>query len=138
MLAIAATIVGLQSCDDDKKINPDKLPDTAEKFITDNFPEATISSVVKKYDGFVIHYNAYLSDGTYIEFSKDGDWKEVVNRVSGVPSSIIPEKIASYVAENYNNALILEIKRDKHYEVELSSGIELVFDLDGNFLHFDY
>lgn len=138
LLAMAAALIGLQSCDDDQKIDPAKLPNSAEQFITTHFAEASINSVIKEHDDFTIHYDVYLSDGTFIEFKKDGEWKEVENRVTGVPASIIPEKIASYITTNYSGAFVVDIERDRQYDVELNTGIELDFDLNGNFLRFDY
>lgn len=138
MLAMAAAFFGLQSCDDEKPIDPSKLPQTAETFIDTHFAEASINSVMKEYDDLTVHYDVYLSDGTYIEFKKNGEWKEVENRVTGVPASIIPEGIQTYVTTNYSDAFVVDIERDRQYDVELNTGLELNFDLNGKFLRFDY
>ncbi len=135
---VAIALGGLQSCDEDTQINPSELPKTAETFINTHFAEASVNSVMKDFDDFTIHYDVYLSDGTFIEFNKNGEWKEVENRVTGVPASVIPEAIQTYVTTNYSDAFVVDIERDRQYDVELNTGIELDFDLSGKFLRFDY
>lgn len=139
MLAFfAAALIGLQSCDDDKYVAPDTLPNVAESFLTTHFADTEVSSVMKEYDDFTYHYNVYLADGTYVEFNKSGEWREVENRVKGVPSSVVPEKILTYVTTNYSEFFIVDIERDRQYDVELNNDLNLHFSLDGDFLRFDY
>lgn len=137
-LALAAAFFGLQSCDDEKPINPNKLPDSAERFIQANFVDAGITSVMKEYDDLSYHYDVFLSDGTSITFSRNGEWKEVENRIDGVPTSILPEKMSSYLATNYANNFVVAVERDRRYDVELNNDLDLDFDLNGNFLRIDY
>lgn len=135
---IASALFGLQSCDkDDEIVDPNKLPSKAETFIQTHFPSITVSSVIKDYDDFTHTYQVTLSDGTYIEFRKNGEWKEVENRVAGVPNSVVPEKILTYVTTNYPDNPIVDIEHDKHYDVELGSGIDLDFSSNGDFLRID-
>lgn len=135
---VAAALVGLQSCDDDKPIDPNKLPNVAENYIDTHFADASITSVLKEYDDLTYTYQVYLSDGTYIEFKKDGEWKEVENRVTGVPTSVIPEKIASYISTNYADNFVVDIERGRQYDVELNNNLDLDFSLSGDFLRVDY
>lgn len=137
-LALAAAFLGLQSCDDEKPINPNALPDAAEQFILANFPDASVSSVMKEYDDLSYQYDVYLSDGTAITFKKNGEWKDIENRISGVPTSAIPEKINSYIATNYAGFFVVSIERDRLYDVELNNDLDLDFSLNGNFLRVDY
>ena len=136
---LAISLATFASCDkDEQPVDPAQLPAEAQTFIDTNFPATTINSVVKEYDDFTYHYDVYLADGTTLEFDKRGEWKDVQNRVSGVPDSIVPEKILSYVTNNYSNAFIVEIERDRQYDVELNTGIDLDFSLDGDFIRIDY
>lgn len=139
MVAIAAaTLLSLQSCEkDDRLINPGDLPTTSSNFITANFPNATIRNVVKDYDDATYTYQVSLSDGTYIEFRKNGEWKEIENRTSGVPNSVIPAKILEYVTTNYPDNFIVDIEKEHQIDVELNSGLDLDFSSDGNFIRVD-
>lgn len=139
MVAIAAaTMLSLQSCEkDDRLINPGDLPTTASTFISDNFPGASVRNVVKDYDDATYTYQVSLSDGTFIEFRKNGEWKEIENRTTGVPTSVVPTKIAEYVTTNYPDNFIVDIERDHQIDVELNSGLDLDFTKDGDFLRVD-
>ena len=137
MLAMAVAFFGFQSCDDEKPIDPNKLPQAAETFIDTHFAEASINSVMKEYDDFTVRYDVYLSDGTFIEFKKNGEWKEIENRTTGVPESVIPTKILDYIATNYSDCFVIDIERDRQYDVELNNDLDLDFNLDGNFIRID-
>ncbi|WKL50535.1 PepSY-like domain-containing protein [Flavobacterium pectinovorum] len=55
-----------------------------------------------------------------------------------IPAELIPEKINTYATANYANLFITSIDKEPTYiEVELSNNLELVFDLQGNFLRID-
>lgn len=136
--ALVAAFLGLQSCDDEKPINPNELPNTAEQFIQEHFPNVAVSSVMKEFDDLTYHYDVYLADGTALTFDKAGEWKDVENRISGVPQTIIPEKINSYIATNYAGYFVVEIERGRQYDVELNNDLDLDFSLEGNFLRIDY
>ena len=136
--ALMASCVGLQSCDDDKPINPNELPTVAESYIDTHFADASITSVLKEYDDLTYTYKVYLSDGTFIEFKKDGEWKDIENRVTGVPASVIPEKIATYITTNYASNFVVDIERDRNYDVVLNNNLDLVFSLSGDSLRIDY
>ncbi len=138
-LAFASVaLFGLQSCDkDDQAVDPNKLPTTAQTFINTHFADATVSSVVKEYDDLTYHYEVYLSDGTHLEFKKNGEWKSVENRTSGVPKSVIPTKILDYIATNYSDCFVIDIERDRQYDVELNNDLDLDFNLDGDFIRID-
>lgn len=137
-LALAAAFLGLQSCDDEKPINPNELPNAAEQFIKAHFADVAVSSVMKEWDDLSYRYDVYLSDGTAITFDKAGEWKDVENRISGVRTTIIPEKINSYIATNYAGRFVVEIERGRQYDVELNNDLDLDFSLEGNFLRVDY
>lgn len=50
----------------------------------------------------------------------------------------VPAQIAQYVSGHYPDASIVQIDRDKHdYEVKLSNGLELTFDLKFNLIDID-
>ena len=52
-----------------------------------------------------------------------------------ITPSDLPQAILDYIAQNYPNATIDEAElEDGEYEIELDNGVELCFELQGNFL----
>lgn len=142
-LALLATAIivpaGLVGCEkSDQFVEPNKLPNKAQTFIDTHFSSATVRSVVKEYDDLTYTYEVILTDGTQIEFKKGGEWKSVDNRQAGVPSSVLPEEMATHIANNYIGAFVVDIERDWQYDVELSNGVDLDFTLGGKFIRVDY
>ncbi len=121
--------------DHDKPIAPDSLPAAAKTFIGKYFPDRKISFAKYEVDYLVKTYEAILSDGVKLEFSKKGEWISVDCRKSPVPEDIVPAEIRSYVSENYPGVFINEIKRSaREYEVDLSNRLELKFDAERFFV----
>ena len=83
-------------------------------------------------------YDVIFTDGNKLEFDKQGNWKEINCKYSAVPAGVIPAQILKYVSENYPDAKVLKIERDKKdYEVKLSNRWELKFDLQFNLIDID-
>ena len=140
ILALAiATLVGLQSCEkEDVMIPAAELPSEVISFLDTHFSGIEVRSVIKDYDNSTYEFEVYLSNGTRIELSRRGEWRNVENHLAGVPHSVIPNKILTYVAENYPDQMIIGIERDREIDVELKGGVELVFSLNEDFVKFDY
>ena len=123
--AMLAGLLVFQSCEE-HKISPDKLPEAAKTFIT--FAE-------KEKDDGVVKYNVRLSDGTEIDFDKDGVWTSVDCEFSVLPDGILPASISEYITANYPQAKAY--KADKElggYEVTITGGLELLFNSAGEFI----
>ena len=140
ILALAiATLAGLQSCEkEDVMIPAAELPSEVISFLDTHFSGIEVRSVIKDYDNSTYEFEVYLSNGTRIELSRRGEWRNVENHLAGVPHSVIPNKILTYVAENYPDQMIIGIERDRQIDVELKGGVELVFSLNEDFVKFDY
>lgn len=111
-----------------------QLPQEAQQFINKHFNGVEFLSA-KQDDG---EYEVMLKDGTKIEFTLQGEWKDVDCLVRAVPAAIVPVAIANYVKTNFPNNIITEIeKKYNGYEIELETGLELKFDKNGNFLYAD-
>lgn len=133
---MATTLMGCEK--DDKVVKPTALPDAAQTFLNDNYASESITRVVKDYDDFSYTYEVFLSDGTFVEFNKHGEWQEVENKVAGVRQSVVPTPIWQWVAENHSGRFIKAIDRDVNdYDVELDNGLDITFDHNGNFLYYD-
>lgn len=130
------TTVSLSSAQE-KKITTAQLPSTAQNFIKQNFKGATVTSAKLDKEMFDTDYDATLSNGVRINFDSKGNWDEIESR-NGLPSSVIPKAISSYVAANFKGQNIVQIdKKIAGYDIELSNGTELEFDTAGKFLRID-
>ncbi|MBO7299879.1 MAG: PepSY-like domain-containing protein [Tidjanibacter sp.] len=132
--------VGLMGCEvnDEFNVQPNNLPEKAQTFIETHFADTTVRQAVKEYDDLTYTYDVYLADGTQIEFKKNGEWKSINNRRSGVPSSVLPEEMNTYLSTTYEGLFVVDIERDWQYDVELSNGVDLDFSLAGKFIRVDY
>ncbi len=134
LLLIAVLGVALTSCDNDKDepIPSNQLPSKATEFITQFFSSEKIYSSQKDKD----KYEVTLSNGTEIEFNKDGEWIDV-DAADGktIPSGFYPVEIDNYLSQYFEGQGINEITKVKRgYEVELITNTEILFDLDGSFI----
>ena len=126
------------SCSDDRDTpinNYEQLPTAAQSFIKEHFSEQR--SVRVERDGN--NYEVYLSDGTKVEFSENGQWTEVDAPFGkSIPTGFIPTPIMDFIAQTYPGQSINEISRDSRgYDVELINGIDLEFAPDGTFIRVD-
>ncbi len=120
-------------------VQANELPATATKFIANNFGKAKVASAVKESEyGMVHEYEVYLSDGSKVEFDKNGNWKEIDGHGKAIPTKFLDAKIVKYVKQKFPQTEILKIEKDRrNYEVKLSNGLELEFNLQGEFLRID-
>lgn len=118
----------------DIPVTYEQLPQKAQQFINKHFSSVGFLSA-KQDDG---EYEVMLKDGTKIEFTRQGDWKDVDCHVRAVPAAIVPAAIANYVKANFSSNIITKIeKKYNGYEIELETDLELKFDKNGNFLYAD-
>ena len=83
-------------------------------------------------------YATHRFNGDKLEFDKKGVWTEVNCKYSAVPVAVVPDAIKKYVTTNYPDAKMLKIERDKYdYEVKLSNGWEIKFDMQFNVIDID-
>ena len=99
--------------DNDKPIHVGQLPTKAQTLITTYFKNHKIA-LAKMESGLLNKsYDVIFTNGEKLEFNKSGDWTEVKCTKSEVPIQI----------------KIIQIERkDKGYEVKLSTRWEITFD----------
>lgn len=115
---------------DDRIISAEKLPQKAKDFIAANFAGKTVQYVEKDFN----EYEVQLSDGAEITFKGNGEW-ENVKSYEGLPASILPAAVGTYLTSNFADAKIVEVEKDwNRIEVKLSTRMEVYFDKDGKFL----
>ncbi len=83
-------------------INRSELPEAAQTFITKYFSKDQVKKVEKDNGRRGMEYEVDFTSGAEVDFTSDGNWKEVkAARGTSVPSAIIPAAIAKYVATNF-------------------------------------
>ncbi|MCM1319509.1 MAG: PepSY-like domain-containing protein [Muribaculaceae bacterium] len=137
-LAIAlACMTG--ACSGDKVTKDvNELPQTAQKFIADNF-DAKVSQIEIDKDLTGDDYEVILNDGTKVDFDSKGTWDKIEAPYGqSIPEALVPTAITEYMAKNYEGHSIVKIDKDDNgYEVELQNGLELHFDANGTFCSVD-
>ena len=138
LLVCLFTLQTVVWADDDKPIQVNQLPQTAQTFIKTHFPDNKVAMAKMETDWFDKSYDVIFTNGDKLEFDKKGIWTEVNCKYSAVPVAVVPDAIKKYVATNYPDAKMLKIERDKHdYEVKLSNGWEIKFDMQFNVIDID-
>lgn len=137
MALVSLMMISVESKANDKIIPVEKLPAAAKAFIKTHFPGVHITYAEK--DGYhAPTYEAWLVDGTEIDFDKHGNWDKVDCRMSAVPDAIVPAPIADYVLSNFPDCDIVKIDKERYgYEIELSNDLELKFNKQGHLLYID-
>lgn len=111
----------------------------AQEFLATYFKDLTVAYAVEESKYFGSEYEVTYTDRTEVEFRADGQWSAVDRKYSAVPAAIVPQQIADFVAKmNYPGQFIRKIDRDAYsWEIELSNGLEVEFDLNFNVIDYD-
>ena len=140
LFALFIGLAALQTvaCADDKPIALKDLPAAAQQFLQQYFPDVKATYAKVDNDLWGKNYDVLMADGSSVEFDKNGNWTDVSCKASQVPAAVIPQAIRNHVAQQHPDQRIVSIDRDsKDYEVKLSNGVELKFDLKFNLIGFD-
>lgn len=137
-IPLCAFIMGMlffSSCDDEKVIEFSGLPEAAQNFISQFFPDAEVNYIQRDKDDGREKYEVYLKNGTELEFDENGSWTDVDCKFSRSPEGILPERIATHIAENYPQDTPYQVERKLGgYEVSVSGNLELIYAEDGSFV----
>lgn len=146
MKRIGIILIGLAlmtnlACADNDKVtsNINELPQVSRTFLNNYFNGNKVSHIKIDKDLFLVDsYDVILTDGTSVEFNRDGEWKEVKSFQQNIPDTLIPAEIKQYVNQNYPSQKIMAVERGKRkVSIDLANGLELEFDLNGNLIDID-
>lgn len=116
-----------------RTIDPENLPKVANELIQKHWPSCAIDNAYIKGK----EYEALLTDGTIIQFDSKGVWKEM-KCTDGLPVTLVPVYITRYIVDRYPKQLIIDCEKLKGgYEVMITNGLKIQFDLRGNVSHVD-
>jgi hypothetical protein len=128
------SVLSLIACNKEKTIQPDDLPANASGYVTTHFASQQIIQTVKERDDLKLSYFVYLNNGTKLEFNREGEIRDI-DGTTAVPNSALPSLILSYVQSHYPAAFIKGWRiGDTRQDIKLSTGTNLEFDRNGNFL----
>lgn len=89
LLILAAAVFALGtstvSADNDRPISVSELPEKAQQFIRQHFPNEKVSFAKMERELFDTTYEVIFTSSSKVEFLKNGDWKEVDCKYSTVP-----------------------------------------------------
>ena len=121
----------------DKIIPINELPQNIVEYVAEHFPIQKIIQAKKDIETNDFSFELVLDNATKLEFTKSGQILEIKSK-SKLPDSVVPNEILNYVKQNFSTQFIIEweLKRRKQ-EIELNNGLELEFDLNGNFIKID-
>lgn len=121
----------------DRYLQSNEYPEKIVSFVKTHFPEDQIVTIKEEKERRKVEYEVKLNSRTELEFDGKFSVKKIESK-TGLPDSVLPEKIVKYVAENYPGRKIEEWKKKRRYqEIELDNSLELEFDFDGNFMKID-
>lgn len=138
-LALVLGVVTVVQARDTHSRDASVLPKAAQTILADNFKAKVNLVKIEKTLGRVTDYEVILTDGTEISFDRDGNWQSVeVGKSSSVPSFFILKAIADHVKTSHSGQKIVGVEKERSgFEIELSNGIDMKFDKQGQFLKFD-
>lgn len=142
---IKATVIlmiagsSFQAIGQEKVIQVSNLPQTARNFISNHYANEKVALTKSEKEGLSsIEYKVILANGIEVEFDNKGNWTEVDAKNFSVPQDIIPANIKSYVQKSFPENNIVQINKSKKgYEIELTNGIEVKFNKQGEFIKID-
>lgn len=138
LLALLAAIPVSLQASTDRVIAYTQLPKSAQAFVSKYFPGRTASQVKEDSEFSSKTYEVRLSDGTEIEFTARGQWKDVDGKRTALPTAFIPSQIVKTLQSRHPGDAIVQIEKTRWgYQVELASGIEAHFNNQLKFVRYD-
>ncbi|HBG41498.1 MAG TPA: hypothetical protein DDZ96_12160 [Porphyromonadaceae bacterium] len=136
--ALLISVWAVKADNRDQQIAFAQLPKSAQTFVEKHFSKDNISVIFKDIDRTSVSYEVYFKDGGEVEFSSNGDWKDIDCKRSQFPQSILPAKIYSFLTRNHSDLRIITVEKKKSgYEIEMNNDLEVKFDRSGNFLRYE-
>lgn len=129
MCLLSFFTITLLASNDKKCVDVVNLPDKAENFIFNNFPNVGVCKVFEDTEFRGRTYEVRLKNGVKIYFTIDGEWKEIDYGKNEVSNHLIPFHIKEKMLNRFPNNKIVKIKRcRKEIEVTLDNDVEVTFN----------
>jgi hypothetical protein len=136
--AVVFMSLGVACANADRPIAVENLPQKAQQFIKKYFSQVGVTYATEDRDVISKDYEVMFADGSRIDFASNGEWTSVECKGKAVSAGIVPQQIEAYVTQNYPDAHIRKIDRDRtDYEVSLSNRLELTFNKNFKLIEID-
>ncbi len=114
------------------------LPDACRTFVATYYGDTPVAHIeIDRVLCWDTGYEVILTDGTNIEFTSSGEWKDIEGE-RAVPADLIPGFIRKYVQAHYKAETVRSIEKERRaYSIELSNGLELTFNHKGKLIEVD-
>lgn len=135
MVMLITGVLSSYAVFDKYTINREELPEAAQEMLSKYFPKAKIGMIkVDKHLLKKTDYDVKLVNGTKIEFNNSGKWTSVNCGTRALPDNLVPKTITKYISKNFDDVKTVSIKKtSSHYEIGLSDGVLLKFNLLGQY-----
>lgn len=138
MLAMVVATCQLADAGNVVTVDAKRLPEVAQEFIKSYFPGLKVKLIKIERELFSTEYKVELSNEVELKFDGKGNWKKVDCERRAVPKGLVPGYAKQYVAENFPNERITELKREgRHLKLELSNGVSMRFNKQGKVVGMD-
>lgn len=125
------------SCEKETIIPAGEIPNEINTYISKHFPTSSITQILIDKDLVSKTFDVTITGGISLEFNNKKQIQDI-DGSSVLPDSVIPEKIRQYVSSNYPNNVITNWELEgKNQQIGLNSGLELKFNMNGDFLRID-
>ena len=137
VVLVSLVSLGLYAAND-RVIQSKQLPKAAQLFLAKHFAGRAVSLAKEDRDFSGTTYDVRLADGTELEFTSAGEWKEVDGNHTALPLTFIPAQLVKTIQSQHAGDAIVHIERKRRgYQVELASGLELLFDARFQLIGYD-
>lgn len=85
LIGITLLTISPAYADHDRAVTTEQMPRQAQEFIARYFPGEKIAYAKKESDFFEVIYEVMFTNGSKVEFRRNGAWKEVDCRYSSYP-----------------------------------------------------
>jgi hypothetical protein len=127
----------LTNCEKEEIISSLDLPVEINSYISTHFPNKSILQVIKDKDGLIKSYDILLNENVSLEFNRKNEIIDI-DANTKLPDSVIPDKILQFVALKYAANFVTDWQLDgNNQQVELDNGLDLEFNMKGEFLRID-
>jgi hypothetical protein len=137
LLFASLLLFGATGCDDDQddqRIDIANTPVEIETYVDTYFPGSAIINVRQDVDDNEVVFEVLLEGDIQLEFDEAKQIMEIES-ATALPEAVIPVGIRDYVYSNYADRAVTDWELENGEQaIELDNELELVFDLEGNFL----
>lgn len=129
-MALVACSLSFCACAKEEKLIAFlELPLQAQNVINTHFNPNEVTVVIMDKDILDTEYEVRFTNGTKVEFDKNGELTKVDCGLQRVPDALLPEPVRQYVAAQFPKDFVTEWSKDDfRWKAELSNHLELVFN----------